>query len=443
MKLRFLYMALVMASLILFAGCTDNTKDNPTGSQVGENGFIWGGSADLYFSAFVSTSGNPGFLGMRLYTPPGYYWQGDGRPYPILYLLAPFRADERYFVEHGLATVADRLIAEGKIKPMIIATLDIRSPLGGSFLVNSLQQGFYFDVMFNDFGPDTSLADSLQDLLNPPDYIAGEAFITKVEKKWYRVIDDPSCRGIGGVGVGGYGAMRAAMETGLFGSVSAINAPLDFDGADGNSGFLSLINQQYPAPNWMTVDTSQSGFIDTSWTADTSLGNPGMSLLVSAAAAFSPHHTAITNIYMAVDQFNSYFFGFEVSDTLTDDMISYLPNHAVHMPFAPDGSVNNNIWPLWMANNIADVHQRDDFGYAAHFDTIAKLLISSNEAKYFNKEQMDGFTAYLTANSISYESNSFRGNDMLSGTADLFMYDLLEDILIFHSDNFDVPADLE
>ena len=38
---------------------------------------------------------------------------------------------------------------------------------------------------------------------------------------------------------------------------------------------------------------------------------------------------------------------------------------------------------LLKANNIEDVHQRNDFGFAGHFDTIAKLLLSSNEAKYF------------------------------------------------------------
>lgn len=464
MKLRSLYLALVIASLILIAGCANNSNDNPTRPEIGDRGLIWGGSADRYFSAFVSTSGNPGFLGMRAYTPPGYYWQGNGRPYPILYLLAPFRADERYFVEHGLGAVADRLIAEGKIEPMIIATVDTRSLLGGSFLVNSVRQGNYFDVMFNDFGPDSTLADSLDSPI--PVIVTGESFITKVEEKWYRVIDDPACRAIGGVGIGGYGAVRAALETGLFGSVSAINAPLDFDGADGNSGFISLMNQQYPLNNdivydtlfdtlgvvigvdtiwtaWMTVDTSGSGFIDTTWAADTSMGNPDMSLLVSAAAAFSAHHTGLTNQYMAYDQFGALFFGFEVSDTLTDDLTSYLPKHAVHMPFDKSGALNWNIWPLWMANNIEDVHQRDDFGYAARFDVIPKLIISSNGAKFFYEEQMAGFASYLTANNITFESNSFQGNDNLSGTADLFLYDLLEDILIFHSNNFDIPEELQ
>jgi hypothetical protein len=446
---------LIAAGLI---GCTDKTKNNPTRAAIPEGLDMQ--ANDRFFAIFMSTVHDLGHRGVRFYLPPDYSLE-VGRHYPTLYLLSPFRADERYFFEHGLKTVADRLIAEGKIQPMVIVTFDSRSYLGGSFCVNSPRQGNFFDALFYDFYG------------FEPWGITGRALITKIEGSeanatpWVRAIRDREHRAIGGVGMGGYGAFKAAIETDLFGSVSAVNAPLDFDGA-GSGGFLSLFQEVFPAgTQWIYLDSLLQ--IDTTFAVnppdsiisidttiveldtlgfgvDTILLNqnmepiiaadPEMVLTISAAAAFSPHHTAFNVDSIYYDQFDVLVISTTVTDTLTDDFRGYLPNHDVHLPFDSTGAHNDLVWQLWMNNNIESLYANADPDNAAYFDGMAKLLVRSDGARFHYDEQMDGFVQFLNANAIDYQLTAFTGNDLLSGMADHCIYDLLEDILIFHSDNF-------
>jgi hypothetical protein len=164
--------------------------------------------------------------------------------------------------------------------------------------------------------------------------------------------------------------------------------------------------------------------------------DPEMVLTISAAAAFSPHHTAFDVDSLYYDQFDVLMVWTTVTDTLTDDLKSYLPNHAVHLPFDSTGAHNDFVWQLWMNNNIESLYANADPDNAAYFDGMAKLLVRSDGARLHHDEQMDGFVQFLNANAIDYQLTTFTGNDLLSGTADHCVYDLLEDILIFHSDNF-------
>jgi hypothetical protein len=78
--------------------------------------------------------------------------------------------------------------------------------------------------------------------------------------------------------MGGYGAVRVAIEySENFGSVSAVSSPLDFDGADGNGGFLSLFQQVI---NTLDVPFRQ---------LDTSYVDPLRTMIMAAACSFSPH----------------------------------------------------------------------------------------------------------------------------------------------------------
>lgn len=56
---------------------------------------------------------------LQVYTPP--YYQKTDRKYPVLYLLHGSGGDENAWVELGhVARIMDNLIAEGKVKPMIV-----------------------------------------------------------------------------------------------------------------------------------------------------------------------------------------------------------------------------------------------------------------------------------------------------------------------------------
>jgi hypothetical protein len=430
MKLKILALVLgVMLAVIFLAGCTDKTQNNPTKPAAAEKGLLWKWPMQfesiLTSTVFDAMTENPSVRGVSIYTPPGYNWSGEGRPYPVLYLLSPFQANDLYYSEHGLVETADRLLSEGKIQPMIIVCFDGRSLLGGSFYTNSIRQGNYFTACFGD----TSYLGV--DLYYPDDTVTIDVFskglISRIDLA-YSTIQEKGARAIGGVGMGGYGAFSAAIQTDLFGSVSAVNAPLDFDG-NGNGGFKYIIENE----------------ISPVWPLDTSVTDPSTSLIVSASSAFSPHVTYLDSIYYFISPITgARTFGYYVGDTLTDDLKSYLPKHQSHAPVDSTGAINDLIWGLWMDHNIDALYTNDPEGFAPQFTNMPKLLISSSEAKFRYDEQMNAFADFLNSNGManSTEHKTFYGNNELPATAENYLYDLLEDILIFHSDNFDISGDL-
>jgi S-formylglutathione hydrolase FrmB len=447
MKSRFFIAMLIIATgAFLISGCTDKAKDNPTRPSVSQQGLAFLNSLSFY-SLFFSTEMNPGYMTATALVPPGYDWQGGGgRPYPVLYMLSPFRGDDRYYFEHGLADVANRLWQEGKIQPMIIVSIDGRSPLGGSFFVNSAAQGRYFSALVEneDF--------LITHYFNPDAFPAAQFDITQLLKShgmvnrfddWYLTIPDRQARAICGVGMGGYGAFATVLKTGMFGSVSAVNAPLDFDGVDGNGGFKTLIQEVFPG--------SFTGF-------DTSTTNAAMSMVVSAGAAFSPFYTDFTIDTVRDDQFGAQTFTFTPTDSLgytydssgvtVMDRSTLLPQHMIQLPIDSTGSMNSAaaqyIWNQWMKQDIASLYNADSAGQAANFRDMPKLLIESENADFHYTDQMNGFIAFLNQiGDTNHEVIDFKGNQLLTGTADHFLYDLLEDILIFHSEHFQIPGDIE
>jgi hypothetical protein len=433
-------LAIVLVAVFL-SGCTDKTKENPTRPFVENKGLVFTESYH-FFTIFFSTMRDPGFMPAMVYTPPGYDYQGGTGPsYPVLYLLAPFRADERYYFEHGLAQVADRLISEGKIKPMIIVTIDGQSQLGGSFFKDSPTQGKFLTALTRDTSIDVSLY--IDPLVWPAGYrgtavLGCEALITRIDSRYLTLVDKEA-RGISGVGMGGYGAFATVLESDQFGSVSAIDAPLDFDGT-GNNGFLSLFDKVFPPGSpWSRIDTTLTGRIDTIFTVDTALADPLKSLVVSAAAAFSPNviRFEIDSVYR--DQFNVQTFGFHVDSILDADRIAYLPRHNVHVPFDSLGNLHSSIWDLWLAGSIPSLYEAAPSNIRSDFADMNKLLVKSNDSTYFFNEQMDGIIQYFSGQSIPFDTLTFKGTEQLPPSADHYLYDLLEDILIFHSNNFVVP----
>jgi len=416
------YFIIVLAlGVFLVSGCADKTNNNPTRPNTPPQGYVFKQNFHSY-SIFFSTSndrpgGEHGDKPYNAYTPPGYLNSTDGR-FPVLYLLPPFRSDELYYFEHGLAQVADRLIAEGKIIPMIIVTVDGRSLLGGSFYVDSPRQGRFATALTEYASYTVPRYTSMGQLVDVT--YGAPSLISRIDDN-FRTVAESRFRAIGGIGMGGYGAARLALTTDKFNSVSAINAPLDFDGA-GADGFRSLINQVYPAGSpWSSVDTS--------------LHNPAMSLLVSAAAAFSPQHQAfrVDSIYRLV---NVDVISYTITDSLTTDKRSYLPRHHAHMPFDSTGVINDDIWQVWMHNNIDYLYQQADGNNQNRFRLMRKLMVTTGYDEYFFNEQMNAFAAFLRASNMTFDEKTLPGTTMLTAGADRYLYDLLEDVLIFHSEAF-------
>ena len=143
-------------------------------------------------------------LQFTLYLPPGYDADDDIRKYPSIYLLHGHGGTDVSWIDHGaLRETADRLIADGVLPPSII-------------VMPYAQTGWYVDSA----GPDgtgrwqTAILDDL---------------ITYVDAK-YPTIADGAARAIGGLSMGGYGALRfALMEPDEFAAAASLSGALFAD----------------------------------------------------------------------------------------------------------------------------------------------------------------------------------------------------------------------
>lgn len=90
---------------------------------------VGGGQADLYkvnavphgtvSRRWYNSPGNGKMRRLTVYTPPGY--ESGKEKYPVLYLLHGMGGDEEAWIALGrTAQVLDNLIAQGKVKPMIV-----------------------------------------------------------------------------------------------------------------------------------------------------------------------------------------------------------------------------------------------------------------------------------------------------------------------------------
>ncbi len=136
-----------------------------------------------------------------VYLPPGYE-AGDKR-FPVVYCLTGFTGRGKMLLNDNaftpnLAERMDLLIAENKIKPMIVVMPDCFTYYGGSQYINSTATGNY------------------------EDYLTGE-IVSFVDEN-FRTINDKNSRAVMGKSSGGYGALicglRHADKFGLICSTS-------------------------------------------------------------------------------------------------------------------------------------------------------------------------------------------------------------------------------
>ncbi len=121
-----------------------------------------------------------------VYLPAGY--DAETSRYPVVYFLpSPFDSSFRaIFDEKGAQGVLDRAIAAGTIGRFIFVTVDMTTPLGCSWYVNSPATGNWEDFMVQELVP----------------YIDAN----------FRTLPTRDSRGIAGDFMGGYGAIRFGMK---------------------------------------------------------------------------------------------------------------------------------------------------------------------------------------------------------------------------------------
>jgi len=380
----------LLAIIILSVGCVK--RDNPVVPEAPPAGLVaW------FTHQYDGLTGTNSIWNryparrVAVYTPPGYDFEKIGPRYPTLYLLPGFDGEpsfnfeygnETYYMAASVARVADRLIASGEIKPLFIVMPDAAIPYGGSFYANSTLAGKWEDMM------SVELVHKI-DTLTTTETRTGSGLRTLAAKE---------SRAIGGHSSGGYGAIRIAMTNdSLFGSVSAIDAPLAFDGSGSFGGIKELFSAYLEESGIATEEQYQA--TDTAGFRT----QPNKILFYSMAATYSP-----------------------APKTAAEG----LGNLQISLPFDYHGNVVDSVWNRWLTNDL--YRWLDD----ATYQNILKnqnlhLESSDHDVNMFN-QQTQSFEQKLTTLGIDYDPSAFskyEGSDARSRT---FLYDRLEYILKFH-----------
>jgi len=136
---------------------------------------------------------------LAVYLPSGYN-ESSAQRYPVIYFLPnPFENNYRFDFDHrDFQGLLDRAIADGVIKKFILVAVDMNTPLGSSWYVNSPVTGNWEDFMVKELVP----------------YIDAH----------FKTISNRDSRGIAGIFIGGYGAIRFGMRhPDVFGTVYAMH----------------------------------------------------------------------------------------------------------------------------------------------------------------------------------------------------------------------------
>jgi len=159
---------------------------------------------------------------MVVYLPAGY-GESSNR-YPVIYYLpSPFEGYRADFDKRDAQGVFDRAISSGVIGKFILVCVDMTTPLGSSWYVNSPATGNWEDFMVRELVP----------------YIDAN----------FRTLPSRDSRGIAGDFMGGYGAIRFGMVyPNVFGTVYAMH-PV---------GTGSGVQIMHARPNWDLLANAKS-----------------------------------------------------------------------------------------------------------------------------------------------------------------------------------------
>ncbi|MCK4460352.1 MAG: hypothetical protein KAW46_01025 [candidate division Zixibacteria bacterium] len=366
---------------------------------------------------------------IMIYVPrasfPAYYGGSGATEVPLLLLLPPHDEDADFYLNHGLKDLADEMISTGEIEPMYIATIpsDPAKAFGGYFYANSSYPAGDYDALI------------------------GSTLVDYISKTWEHPTADPSQRGIGGVGTGAYGAFRAALTSpGTYSSISVADGPLDFDGAPGH-GYgledLMLYVVQQEQTDLVTDSLFRADF-------DSSSSYPVSRMFIGGAMAFSPHDTLLDYEVRPHTNASGYSELLIIIDTVTRGKPGYaiLDNHTFiehlvmedvrnfdfHLPFDHTGQPYQPIWDLWLDDNLENI------GTGNELDGVAMWIATSPETQYGFHDQTMSWVETLEGRGYTPTVREYTGYGGNPATSHEYIYELLREILKFHSDNFKANA---
>jgi len=375
---------------------------------------------------------NPaGLLEMAAYIPhPDYVPMPEeyrNKPLPLLVLLAPQDGDKWFYFDHGLAEIAYDLISQGLIRPMIIVTVGNEKVFGGCFYGNSIPAGHMDDIMGD------RLVNRLIDSLR---FVA----------PWADASSNPKHHGIGGIGMGAYGAFRALLKhPGIYQSISVSDGPLDFDGSTGNGGLIPLFPRVFAEQNLMVGPTWDWDFIARE--LDTSRSWPVSRMFIGGALAFSPHDTEMTvAVTIAANQRRLFIVSRQQvadSTTLVSDLLlgqdiggpigSADVHYGFHLPFNQHVTLDVPTWSRWMANNLDSLLAKA--GNSA-LDSVSMWFGTSAQAEYGYHDMTLSWINTLRAAGHDPTVLEYSGPTSHPAVGSAYTYNLIREMLVFQSNAF-------
>ena len=175
-------------------------------------------------------------------------------------------------------------------------------------------------------------------------------------------------------------------------------------------------------------------------------------LFIGGSLAFSPHDTLVDWTYNALqDYVINQKFSIDDSSTLISELIRrpYNPpdgepdslyDFHFHLPFADTTGTGSSVfqpspvtWPLWMRNNLDSLHAQAGGSPL----TGVNIWVAHNPDAKWNYYQMtESWIQTLEAQpGYTVQKHMYSGFDSPI-TGDEALYDLLREMLIFHSESF-------
>lgn len=359
------------------------------------------------------------------------------QPFPVLYLLHDFDGDAKYFEQYNLQAIMDDLYRKGEIGRMMVVTVDASNYFHGSYYRNSPASGRYGDLI--------------------------GSVIAHVERT-FRVYTQGGrgARAISGHGMGGFGAMRFAMDRpDLFGAVSSMSGPLSLGGADGASGVFNWVDSIFVENNVTPGDFSAYQQIFPSF------DRKYTRRLVAMAIAFSPHtlerlvraepedtcyvclkplglcfdsseytpcSPCSTYVRVTLDSTTIQFPTLEKKRSCVSNTTFTNPAPlGVDLPFNSRKAPQEGVWALWRSQDI-----KSSFAANPHiFDSTAVYFdcgIDDDERDWGYIYQNRDFHSAMAGYPHVYEE--YAGFGGVPAGHSQFLQDRLREILKFHDQNF-------
>jgi S-formylglutathione hydrolase FrmB len=407
-KMKKILIGLFLASLILSLFISCGKRENPLQTSYPYHE-IW-----QMTKVFPSLGGNvfvePDAKNIFVYLP-SIYDRDKHRPqlmrqgFSVLYLLHDFGGDySTYEGVYKIGQIADQLIAEGQIQPMIIVMPDASSlNLIGSFYTNTYLIGQYEDYIVNE------LMDTIDANFHTYGVVAEGQFTP-----------DGRYRAIGGLGMGGYGALKLAMDYDtLFSSVSASSPIAAFE------SFLTreTIDKVFKEDSIPDDDFSFARYHSLKPAPDSLHPDKTYTQLIFAmAAAFSPADHAAND-----------------PDTLNFFTLKLLGGrkYGVNLPFDSTRTIKpDSIWTKWLLNDVKTKLTTDHTG----FGDLGIYLDCGDHDEFNLCEGTKAFEQLLSAYGKEHTYMEYSGYPGYPAGHDNFIYDRLVEILKFHSRHFPPPA---